>query len=180
MVACVLQPRMHEFFGLGTTHFTEVDEDTGVKEVLKLRVHSLLIKPQNGQACVFCKEFMRDDTWLPQDGVGRPVFKEDVDLDTSSLQAMPTKPVSGFADVEKRLQVGYSINLNDASAHIDMTMRKHKYLSCATGQYQALARVAREHCGSARSCKLQRQQQAKESHSRKSHRLLASRAGGQA
>lgn len=96
---------MHEFFGLGTTHITEVDEETGVKESLKLRVHSFLIKPQDGKACVFWKEFMRDKTWLPEDGKGWPVFKEGVDLDLSSLEPMPTRPISGFAEVEKRLQV---------------------------------------------------------------------------
>ena len=101
-----LQACMHSFFGLGTTHFTEVDEETGVKEVIKLRVHSLLIKLQDGKACVFWKEFMRDNIWLPEDGVGWPVFKDGVDLDLSSLEPMPTGPISGFADVEKRLQVG--------------------------------------------------------------------------
>ena len=103
---------MHAFFGLGTTHFTEVDEETGVKEVIKLRVHSLLVKLQNGKTCVMWKEFMRDDTWLPEDGVGWPVFKDDADLDLSSLQPMPTRPISGFVKVEKLVQVGYSQSLS--------------------------------------------------------------------
>ena len=100
-----MQPRMHEFFGLGTTHFTEVDEETGAKEVIKLRVHSLLIKKVDCRACVFWKEFMRDDIWLPEDNLGWPVFKEDVNLDLSTLAAMPTRPISGLTDVEKRVQV---------------------------------------------------------------------------
>ena len=100
-----MQPRMHEFFGLGTTHITEVDDDTGVKEVLKVRVHSLLIKLSAGKACVFWKEFMRDKTWLPEDNIGWPVFKDGVDLSLESLQPMPTRPVSNFVEVEKRLKV---------------------------------------------------------------------------
>lgn len=96
---------MHEFFGLGTTHFTEVNEDSGAKEVIKLRVHSLLIKLVNGKACVFWKQFMRDEVWLPEDGVGWPVFKENVDLDLGTLTAMPTKPISGLLEVEKRVKV---------------------------------------------------------------------------
>ena len=100
-----VQSRMHEFFGLGTTHFTEVNQDTGTKEVIKLRVHSLLVKMHNGRACVYWKEFMRDDTWLPEDGVGWPIFKENVDLDLETLTAMPTKPISGLGEVEKRVRV---------------------------------------------------------------------------
>lgn len=106
-VPMYVQGRMHEFFGLGTTHFTEVDEDTGAKEVIKLRVHSLLIKLHNGRACVYWKEFMRDETWLPEDGVGWPIFKEDVDLNLSTLQTMPTLPITGFAEVEKRIKVDF-------------------------------------------------------------------------
>ena len=98
---------MHEFFGLGTTHFTEVDPDTGLKESTKLRVHSLLIKLQDGKACIQWKEFMRDEKWLPADEVGWPVFKDDVDLDVSSLQPMSTRPITAFADVEKRVQVSH-------------------------------------------------------------------------
>ena len=101
-----VQPRMHEFFGLGTTHFCEVDVETGAKEVLKLRVHSLLIKLHDGKACVYWKEFMRDKTWQPENGSGWPAFKEGVDLDLASLQPMPTPPINGFADVEKRVLVG--------------------------------------------------------------------------
>ena len=100
-----VQSRMHEFFRLGTTHFTEVNQDTGTKEVIKLRVHSLLVKMHNGRACVYWKEFMRDETWLPEDGVGWPVFKENVDLDLETLTAMPTKPNSGLGEVEKRVRV---------------------------------------------------------------------------
>ena len=104
-----VQGRMHEFFGLGTTHFTEVD--TGAKEVIKLRVHSLLIKLHNGKACVYWKEFMRDDTWLPEDGVGWPVFKENVSLSLDTLEAMPTKPIAGLVEVEKRVKVGSCTNV---------------------------------------------------------------------
>ena len=100
-----MQPRMHEFFGLGTNHFTKVDEETGAKEVIKLQVHSLLIKLVDGKACVFWKEFTRDDIWLPQDNLSWPVFKEDVNLDLSTLAAMYTLPISGLTDIEKRLQV---------------------------------------------------------------------------
>ena len=71
----------------------------------KLRVHSLLVKMHNGRACVYWKEFMRDDTWLPEDGVGWPIFKENVDLDLETLTAMPTKPISGLGEVEKRVRV---------------------------------------------------------------------------
>ena len=99
------QERMHDFFGLGTTHFTEVNEQSGTKEVIKLRVHSMLIKLVNGRACVFWKQFMRNDVWLPEDGVGWPVFKENVDLDLNKLTAMPTKPISGLPEVEKRIKV---------------------------------------------------------------------------
>ena len=106
-----VQGRMHEFFGLGTTHFTEVDEDTGAKEVIKLRVHSLLIKLHNGKACVYWKEFMRDDTWLPEDGVGWPVFKENVSLSLGILEAMPTKPIARLVEVEKRVKVGSCTNV---------------------------------------------------------------------
>ena len=98
-----MQARMHEFFGLGTTHFTEIDPDTGLKESIKLRVHSLLIKLQDGKACIQWKEFMRDEKWLPADEMGWPVFKDDADLDVSSLQPMPTRPITAFADVEKRV-----------------------------------------------------------------------------
>lgn len=96
---------MHEFFGLGTTHFAEVNEMNGAKEVIKLRVHSILIKMHNGRACVYWKEFMRDDIWLPEDGVGWPVFKENVDLDLETLTAMPTKPITGLVEVQKRVKV---------------------------------------------------------------------------
>ena len=101
----LVQPRMHEFFGLGTTHITEVGEDTGIKEVLKVRVHSLLMKLAAGKACVFWKEFMRDKTWLLEDNIGWPVFKEGVDLSLSTLEPMPTRPISNFDEVEKRLKV---------------------------------------------------------------------------
>ena len=108
-----VQGRMHEFFGLGTTHFTEVDEDTGAKEVIKLRVHSLLIKLHNGKAVVYWKKFMRDDTWLPEDGVGWPVFKKrfNVSLSLDTLEAMPTKPIAGPVEVEKRVKVGSCTNV---------------------------------------------------------------------
>lgn len=66
---------MHEFFGLGTTHFTKIDEETGAKEILKLRVHSIMIKKVDGRPSVFWKEFMRDKIWLPEDGIGWPVSK---------------------------------------------------------------------------------------------------------
>ncbi|KAL3144598.1 hypothetical protein ABBQ32_004322 [Trebouxia sp. C0010 RCD-2024] len=88
---------MHEFFGLGSTHFTEVDPHTGLKESIKLRVHSLLIKLQDDKACIQWKEFMRDEKWLPEDEVGWPVFKDDVDLDVSSLQPMPTRPITALS-----------------------------------------------------------------------------------
>ena len=99
-----VQSRMHEFFGLGTTHLTEVNED-GTKEVTKLRVHSLLVTMSNGKACVFWKEFTRDDIWLPIQGGGWPVFKENVDLDMETLTDMPTKPITEMDDVEKRVKV---------------------------------------------------------------------------
>ncbi|DBA67769.1 TPA: hypothetical protein ACH3X2_001203 [Trebouxia sp. C0005] len=98
-----VQSRMHEFFGLGTTHLTEVNED-GTKEVTKLRVHSLLVTMSNGKACVFWKEFTRDDIWLPIQGGGWPVFKENVDLDMETLTDMPTKPITEMDDVEKRVK----------------------------------------------------------------------------
>ena len=106
-----VQGRMHEFSGLGTTHFTEVDEDTGPNEVIKLRVHSLLIKLHNGKACVYWKEFMRDDTWLPEDGVAWPVFKENVSPNLDTLEAMPTKPIARLVEVEKRVKVGSCTNV---------------------------------------------------------------------
>ena len=96
---------MHEFFGLGTTHFTEIDEETGAKEILKLRVHSIMIKKVDGRPSVFWKEFMRDKIWLPEDGIGWPVFKAHVDFNLSSLSAMPTRQINGLAEVEKRVQV---------------------------------------------------------------------------
>ena len=48
---------------------------------------------------------MRDDIWLPEDGVGWPVFKENVDLDRETLTAMPTKPITGLVEFQKRVKV---------------------------------------------------------------------------
>ncbi|KAL0018816.1 hypothetical protein WJX77_001366 [Trebouxia sp. C0004] len=68
----------------------------------------LMIKKVNGRPSVFWKEFMRDKIWLPEDGIGWPVFKPDVDFNLSSLSAMPTRPVNGLAEEQHALWDGHS------------------------------------------------------------------------
>lgn len=136
---------MHEFFGLGTTHFTEVDNVSGAKEVIKQRVHSLLIKNHNGRACAYWKQFMRDDIWQPEDGVGWPIFKDNVDLDLSALKAMPTKPITGLVEVEKRVKV--SCTPPKASVRVQDKLFKTNTNNiipvCYTGLYKTVGELAR-------------------------------------
>ena len=95
---------MHKFDGLGTSHFTSTD-DQGNTECMKLRIHNVTLKKVDGRVCLFYKQFMRDKELLPKGGKGWPVFKDNADLDLSGLTIMPTKPVTQFDEVEKRLKV---------------------------------------------------------------------------
>jgi hypothetical protein len=101
----VVQGRMHQFQGLGTTHMNLTDEK-GNMEALKFRIHHMTIKIVNGKACVFYKEFMRDEHLLPGDGQGWPVFLDGASLDLSELVVMPTLAVANMVEIEKNIKVG--------------------------------------------------------------------------
>ena len=96
---------MHKFDGLGTTHFTNTD-DAGNTESMKLRIHHMTLKKVDGRVCLFYEKFMRDNELLPKGDKGWPVFKDNADLNLSGLTVMATKPVTQFAEVEKKLNVG--------------------------------------------------------------------------
>ncbi|DBA76147.1 TPA: hypothetical protein ACH3X1_009882 [Trebouxia sp. C0004] len=78
-----------------------------IEEIPRHLKLQLMIKKVNGRPSVFWKEFMRDKIWLPEDGIGWPVFKPDVDFNLSSLSAMPTRPVNGLAEVDKRVHANF-------------------------------------------------------------------------
>lgn len=103
-MSVLIQERMHKFDGLGTTHFTTTDAD-GHTEAMKLRIHHMTLKKVDGRVCLFYKQFMRDKELLPKGGKGWPVFKDNADLSLTGLKVMPTKPVTQFEEVEKRLKV---------------------------------------------------------------------------
>lgn len=95
---------MYKFEGLGTTHMV-VTDDAGEQDSLKLRVHSFLLKLNQGRVCLNYKEFMRDEHWLPKDGQGWPVFKPEATINLANLKPMPTSPIANFSEVERRVQV---------------------------------------------------------------------------
>ena len=103
-----MQPVIYKFDGLGTTHFTVTNEATGEVDSIKQRIHSFLLKMDQGRVCLYWKEFMRDDIWQPTQGPGWPVFKPDVKVDLANLKPMPTFPIANFKEVEIRVQVNHS------------------------------------------------------------------------